>query len=139
MAFAGINWIAIIAAAMAGFMFGALWYSLLAQAWMKAAGLTEADVKRDDAPALRKNLPFLLAALAQFAMAFTMAGLMAHMVVDVKHGLITAGIIWAGFVLPALLMNYSFQNRPLALSVIDAGHWLGVLMIIGAVIGVFGV
>ena len=139
MAFAGINWVAVFLAAGAGFMFGAVWYSVLAQAWMKAADLTETEVKQEGAPVFRKNLPFLLAALGQFAMAFTMAGLMAHLVVDLKHGLITAGIIWAGFVLPALLVNHSFQNRPFALSLIDAGHWLGVLLIIGAVIGASGV
>jgi len=32
-----------------------------------------------------------------------------------------------------------FAMRRLMLTVIDAGHWLGVLVLIGAVIGVFGV
>lgn len=139
MTFEGMNWLAVFAAAAGGFFFGAIWYSILAAPWMKAAGLSQEDVSREGAGAFKKYLPFLLAGLGQFAMAFTMAGLMAHMVMDIKHGLITAGIIWAGFVLPALVVNYSFQGRPLHLILIDGGHWLGVLLIIGTIIGAMGV
>jgi hypothetical protein len=35
-------------------------------------------------------------------------------------------------------VNYAFGNRKLALSLIDGGHWLAVLLIMGAVIGAFG-
>lgn len=141
MVFAGLNWLAIFAAGGAAFGFGALWYGLLGTAWMKAAGLSEEDVKGNQAGAGQKPtpLPFILAALASLFMAITMAGFMAHMVVDVRHGLITAGLVWAGFILPAILVNYSFQMRPFTLTVIDAGHWLGVLLLIGAVIGYMGV
>jgi hypothetical protein len=35
-------------------------------------------------------------------------------------------------------VNNAFTGRSLMLTVIDAGHWLGVLVIIGAVIGGLG-
>lgn len=137
MAFAGLNWLAIFVAAAGGFIFGGLWYGLLGRPWMTAAGLSEQDVKGDGS--LYSKLPYLYAIAANLVMAFTMAGLMAHMVVDLKHGLISAGFIWGGFILPALLVNYGFQMRPFRLTLIDAGHWLGVLMIISAIIGAMGV
>lgn len=137
MPFAGLNWIAILLAAGAGFAFGAIWYMILARPWMAAAGMTEEDVQGDGS--LASKMPFLYGAIANLAMAFTMAGLMAHMVVDLRHGLITALFIWGGFILPTILVNYGFQRRPFRLTLIDAGHWLGVLLVIAAVIGLFGV
>lgn len=137
MAFAGLNWTAILLAAAAGFIFGGVWYGLLGRPWMMAAGLSERDVKGDGS--LYSKLPYLYAIIANLVIAFTMAGLMAHMVVDLRHGLITAGFIWGGFILPCLLVNYGFQMRPFRLTLIDAGHWLGVLLIISAVIGFMGV
>lgn len=137
MAFAGLNWTAILIAAAAGFIFGGVWYGVLGRQWMAAAGISEEDVKGDGS--LGAKLPYLYAIIANLVIAFTMAGLMAHMVVDLRHGLITAGFIWGGFILPTLLVNYGFQMRPLRLTLIDAGHWLGVLMVISAIIGVMGV
>jgi hypothetical protein len=137
MNFAGLNWIAIIVAAFGGYAFGAIWYMVLSKPWMAAVGMSEADVKGDGS--LGSKLPFLYAIIANLIMAFTMAGLMAHMVVDLRHGLITAGFIWGGFLFPVLLVNYGFQGRPFRLTLIDAGHWLGVLLVIAAVIGSFGV
>lgn len=134
MNFAGLNWMAIFIAALLGFGFGAVWYGVLGKLWMKAAGLTQEAVKANPSP-----LPFIWAALANLVMAFTMAGLMAHMVVDLRHGMITAAFIWGGFLFPSLLVNYAFQMRPINLTLIDAGHWLGVLLVISAVIGYMGV
>ena len=37
MAFSGVNYIAVLVAAAAGFAFGAVWYSALARRWMAAA------------------------------------------------------------------------------------------------------
>jgi len=144
MVFAGLNWLAIFTAGGTAFGFGALWYGLLGKAWMRAAGLSEDDIKGSIDTQTRERqkpapLPFILAALASLFMAITMAGLMAHMVMDVQHGLITAVIVWAGFILPAILVNYSFQMRPFTLTLIDAGHWLGVLLLIGMIIGYMGV
>lgn len=139
MTFAGLNWIAIFIAAAAGFGFGAIWYGLFGKAWMKAADISEEDVKGTDGGKKPSPLPFVFAIAANLIMAFTLAGFMGHMVIDVSHGLITAGLIWFGFVLTTIIVNYSFQMRPFSLSVIDAGHWLGVLLIMGCIIGYVGV
>jgi hypothetical protein len=34
--------------------------------------------------------------------------------------------------------NYTFQSRKVMLTVIDAGYWLAVLVIMGAILGAFG-
>ena len=39
----------------------------------------------------------------------------------------------------AIAVNHSFQMRLGTLTLIDGGHWLGVLLIQGALIGLVGV
>jgi hypothetical protein len=63
------------------------------------------------------------------------AGLPASM----RNGMITAGFIWLGFVMTTLVVNHQYQMQRTSLTVIDGLHWLGVLLIQGLVIGLFGV
>ncbi|MFL5090770.1 MAG: DUF1761 family protein [Xanthobacteraceae bacterium] len=47
--------------------------------------------------------------------------------------------MWLGFVVTTLAVNYAFGGRGIKLAGIDAGHWLVVLLVEGAVIGAMGV
>lgn len=134
MELAGINILTVLIAGVASFIFGGFWYGVLAKPWQKAAGLLEEEIKGRTSP-----LPIIYAALANLFMAFIMARLLAHLGVDLLDGLIFALFIWGGFILPSLFVNYSFQKRPFTLTLIDAGHWLGVLLIISYIIGLMGV
>ena len=138
MSFAGMNYVAILLSAIAGFAFGALWYGVLGKVWMQAAGIDCKKANKEGGSAKQSYLPFFLAALANLMIAFMMAGMMGHFAVDVKHGLITASLVWIVFILPTIAVNYAFQMRPFRLTLIDSGHWLGVLVVIGVVIGLMG-
>ena len=54
-------------------------------------------------------------------------------------GLISALVVYLGFVLTTLVTNHGFQGNKPSLTLIDGLHWLGVLLIQGLVIGLFGV
>ena len=78
-------------------------------------------------------------ASALFVMAWMLAGLMGHLGnVTVRGGLITALFVWAGFVLTTTGVNQPFDGTKPSLTMIDGGHWLAVLLLMGAVIGAFG-
>lgn len=139
MDFAGQSMIAILVAAVIGFFIGGIWYGILGNAWMKAASIDPADMVDEQGKKKMPVVPMVLAALANLVLAITLSGLMGHMVVDVRHGLITAAFVALGFILPTLLVNYSFQGRPFKLTLIDTGHWLLVLLAMGAIIGFIGV
>jgi hypothetical protein len=69
-----------------------------------------------------------------------LAGVIGHMgTVTIRNGVISGAFCWLGFVVTTLAVNYAFGGRNPMLTLIDGGHWLGVLLIIGAVIGAFGV
>ncbi len=140
MDFAGFSYLAIIAAAAAGYLFGAVYYSLLAKAWLAALGKTEEEIKGPDGK--MSPMPFVLSAIAALVMAFVLAGTIGHLgegQVTLRNGIITGAIVWTGFVVTTIWVNHAYQGASIRLTMIDAGHWLGVLLIQGSIIGLMGV
>ena len=75
-------------------------------------------------------------------MAWVLAGTLGHLgpgQVTLKNGIISALFLWLGFVVTTVFVNNAYPGRKYALSVIDGIHWLGVLVIQGAIIGGMGV
>ena len=137
MTFAGINYLAIVIAAAAAFVFGGIYYHLLAETWMKAIGFSKKNM-----PKKMSSTPLIITFIAELIMAWVLAGLIGHLgpgQVTVINGIVSAAFVWLGFVVTTLVVNNAFGMRKLALSVIDAAHWLVVLAIMGAIIGAFGV
>lgn len=138
MIFAGLNLLAVVLAAAASFLFGGVWYGALSKPWLTSLGKSEAELKASIAPI---TVLLLLTLLAEFVMAWVLANLVGHLgpgQVTVSNGLIAGGFCWLGFVGPTLAINNGYQGSSLTLTLIDAGHWLGVLLIQGAVIGWMG-
>ncbi|RMF07493.1 MAG: DUF1761 domain-containing protein [Alphaproteobacteria bacterium] len=136
MEFAGVNYVAILIAAVAGFLIGWPWYRAFGRAWAQAAGL---DPETAAEPGPR---PFLILALSQLLMAGMLAGVIGHLgkgQVTLLNGVISGAFIWVGFVATTLATNYAFQRRPAALALIDGGYYLAVLIVQGAIIGALGV
>jgi hypothetical protein len=136
MVFAGTNYLAIAVAAVAGFLFGALWYNFFSKPWLAAIGRTKEELQAKFSPA-----PFVIAFVATLVMAVVLAGILGHLgpgQVTWRNGVISAAFCWLGFVATTLLVNHAFQRRPFALTLIDGGHWLGVLLLQGLIIGLFG-
>lgn len=138
MSFSGFNATAVILAAIASFLFGGVWYGALSQKWLAALGRTEAELK-----ASGRSMPalFAMTIMAQLVMATVLAGVLGHMgagQVTVSNGLITGFLVWLGFVATTLVVNHGYQSSSWSLTAIDGGHWLGVLLIQGLVIGWLG-
>lgn len=134
MDFSTINWLAVIVAAVAAWLFGALWYTALSGPWRTAARI-------DPATASKSILPFVFSFIALIIMA-TVASLLLGALTGgepvLVAGLVFGFVFWLGFVLTTLATNQRYQGFGWTLTIIDLGHWLGVLLIIGAVLGWFG-
>ncbi len=141
MAFAGINFLAILVAAAASWILGGIWYWAFANPWMAAVGTTRERV--DTAKELPgASLPFVFAFAACVIMAWVLAGLVGHLgpgQVTVRNGVISGAFCWLGFVFTTMLVNNSFAMRSRRLLLIDGGYWLLALMLMGAIIGAIGV
>lgn len=137
MTFAGINYLAVLVAAIGSFVFGAVWYSTLSKPWMAAARVTKEDISMEG---FAGKVPFIVAGVCQLVIAFFLAGVMGHLSrIDIMGGLTTAFFLWLGFVVTTMAVNHRFQNFGWNLTVIDCGHWLGGMLIQGLIIGAFGV
>ena len=75
-------------------------------------------------------------------MAWMLAGVLVHLgpriPLTIRSGIITGAFCWFGFVITTMLVNNSFARREWRLLWIDGGHWLIVLVLMGAVIGAIG-
>ncbi|MBW8910218.1 MAG: DUF1761 domain-containing protein [Mesorhizobium sp.] len=134
MDFSVVNWLAVIVAAVVAWLFGAVWYMALSKPWMKAAKIDPANKKPSIAP-------FIISFVAEVVMAFVLTlvvGAMTGGEPNPLAGVIFGFVLWLGFVATTITANHRYQGFGWDLTLLDAGHWLGVLLIIGAVIGWFG-
>lgn len=122
-----INYMAVLAAAVAQMLLGGLWYSplLFAKPWAKLLGLKESDLKKDGM-GLKYGLTFVFA--------FIMAYVLAHFLQlagasTVAEGLTVAFWSWLGFSLATFAPGYIFLGKPWKLLAIDNGfHFVGILI-----------
>ena len=139
MTFAGINHLAVLVAAIVSWIFGAVWYGALGKQWMAALGKTKEELMPGGQP---NPVTFIVSFIAQLIMAEMLAGLIGHLgpgQFTVKNAVISALFVWFGFVLTVLVTNHGFQKAKRELTVIDGGHWLGVMVLQALVLGIFGV
>lgn len=141
MAYLGVNPLAVVLAAFASYLFGGAWHMALARPWLAASEFSPDQRARIEAGGARSPAPFLVSLAAQLLMAYMFASLQGHLgaqALTVRGGLLSGFFLWLGFVATTLATNYSLGMRRFALILIDGGHWLGVLLIQGAVIGLVG-
>jgi hypothetical protein len=138
MTFSGVNYLAIVIAAIVAWLAGAGWYMALGRTWTAALGWTpeRAQAARSEPSAYR---PFVYTFVAELIMAWTLAGLLGHIgPLSLRSGVISAALCWLGLVMTTMLTNNSFARRDWRLLWIDGGHWLLVLLLMGAIIGGMG-
>ena len=127
---------AIPIAAIASWLAGACWYGIFGDRWMAALDKTRADLV---GPSGKPSpLPFAFSFLAELVMATVLAILIGRLgAVSAAGGLGVGILAWVGFVATALGVNHAYSGAKPALSLIDGGHWLLVLLIQGFIIGAF--
>ena len=135
--FSHVNWLAVLVAAVAYFMLGALWYTRIGfgTQWIKAAGI---DMNREDAKKGAGGIMFLTLVLefvicsAIAVLAYRLA-LIGGVMSGIKLGL-TTGL---GIIVPAILVGYLYQRKIKTLGAIDAGYHLCGNIIAGIIICVW--
>lgn len=154
-----INFLAILAAAVSALVVGFIWYSpkVFGNAWMKAAGMTEEQVKGGNMAKI-----FGLALLFAFLLAFSMQFLTIHQTgamgmiggdVDnalpsftafmddygnafrtFKHGALHGTIAGIFIALPIIGTNALFERKSAKYIFINSGYWIVTLAIMGSIV-----
>jgi hypothetical protein len=121
---------AILAAALAAWVFGAIWYGVLGRAWMAAQGWSAAEIDERRKVGQMPLKPMVLSFICELIMALVLSWLLAGLGVVEWHSALETGLV-LGFGLMALptAVNNVFPGRKPMLSVIDGAHWIIVAMI----------
>jgi hypothetical protein len=118
-----INWLAVLVAAVAYFMLGAIWYSkaLFAPKWAKLVGLDmNSDSNKKGLGAMMMG-SFILILVTCIAQAFLVVRMDLFVLTSgLKLGLIT-GLCFAT---TAVSISFIYEKRPTALYFIDCGYHL---------------
>ena len=119
----------VLAGAAAFFAVGALWYGVLfSKPWQRAAGLSNSQ--------LREGNMALIFALT-FAFEMLIAIVLWHLLARTDPRPFVVMMMAVGFavgvMIPAIGINYLHLRKPLALFLIDAGHFLVGMTAMGAV------
>lgn len=124
-----VNWLAVIVAALSGFMLGGLWYGpLFGKAWMAASGMTEERARAAN-PLRVYGLTLVLNIVAAVSLAmFIGAG-------DLGFGLFAGFMTGLTFVSVGLGITYLFEQKPLQLWLINAGYQTLFFTVMGAILG----
>lgn len=131
-----VNWIAVVLAAVASMALGMGWYMGLSKQWVAATGKKAEDLMGSGG----STAPFIFAAVCQLIMAYFIAMLTRALMEGTSvTGAIIVGVhMWFGFILTAMVLNHRYQNMSWNLTLIDGGYLLGVVIVQGLVIGLFG-
>lgn len=132
-AFASLNWIAIIVAAVSAFILGGLWYSpvMFAKRWMKESGVTEESARNSNL--IRTfGFSFILALVASFFLALFIGN-----DTGAAYGALAGFMAGLGWVFTFMGISYLFEARTLTHFLINAGYSVISLTIMGFIIGVW--
>lgn len=126
----------VIVAAIGAFALGSVWYMVLAEEWMVAAGVPRGE---DGRP---KGGMSIRVFAAGFVMQLLVAGMMRHVfetgaIDSVGKAVVTGAGIGLFFITPWIALNNLYAMRPLKLTVIDGGYATLACAVIGFVLALF--
>ena len=125
-----VNLISVVIASVADMAVGFAWYSDVAfgKRWKKLT-----DVKMDGAGMGKTfGITFLVTLISAYVLSIFMHYAGAYgLILGAKTGLWA----WLGFVMPVQLSTHLFTKKPFELFLVDSGHHLVALLVMGAVLG----
>jgi hypothetical protein len=133
-----VNWLALLAAAIAATVLGFLWYSpvLFGNTWMKLMGWTKASMDREKMKDMQKT--YVVSFVGAIVMAFVMSKFLNSMgEPGLTGGVMVAFWAWLGFVAPVQLTEVLFGGKKLELYAINTGYQLASLVVIAMVLSLW--
>lgn len=123
---------AVIAAAVAGFVVGGLWYGpLFGKIWQAETGVTDEKARAGNLPLLFGSV-FLLNLFAAYILGHVLA---TYGNPPVATSMMISGGVGLGFIATAIGVNYLFSQKSVRLFIIDASYWTLIYTVMGAIFG----
>ncbi len=133
-AFGSVNYWAVLVAAIASFPVGFAWFArgTLGLPWARMAGVPEENLGNPN------PIVFVGVFIGSFVAAHLIAALMGVLAITSAGGGALLGMILGIAIrLPSHLLHDGFEGRPFGLTLINGGHDIVQLSVIGLVLGLF--
>ena len=126
-----LNWWAILAAVVANFAIGGLWYSpaLFVHPWMRMAGVDLKVFQAGFGRAIAVDVVSSIVIAMVLAVCLHVGG--GHSLVS---GLHAAFLLWLGFNATILIASVTYEHRPFAFFAINAGYRLVSMLAMAAIL-----
>ena len=138
MATIDINYVGVLVAAIVGYAIGAFWYSptLFGERWLKLMDFgwkKTAEMKKTVARG------YVVTFIAMLLMSYVLA----HFVDYAGAGTFALGMvagfwIWLGFFVTTMIGSVFWEGKPFELYLINIGHYLVALLLMGGILAVWG-
>jgi hypothetical protein len=129
-AFAAVNWLAVLVAAVSTFVLGGLWYGpLFGKTWLAVTGIPEERLREGNQGVIF-GVSFVLELIAAVLLAMFL-GPESTLAFGIFAGL-SVGLGWVG---TSLGVTYLFERRPLGHWGVNAGYQTVAFLIMGAILG----
>jgi len=126
------NYVAVLVAAIAYWLLGALWFAVLfSRPWMALENITP-----QQAGGMNPIAPYIISFILNLVIAFVLAQLCAWRNANTAaRGAALGILIWIGFVGPVTYTTYMYEMRPKQLFAINEFYPLVGLCLMGAILG----
>jgi len=126
-----INWLAVIAASLTGFVIGGIWYGpLFGKAWMKETGTTEEDIKESNM-AKTYGITWVLTLIIAVNLGFFFNDPSIAAAEGALYGFFTG----FGFIAMGIAVNALFEGKSIKYILINGGYWTVMVTLMGLIIG----
>ena len=135
MHFPQVHYLAVLAAGLAIFVLGGLWYSpaLFAKRWMSLQGVTEEELKAKSQGSM--PLLYVQAFISGLVIAWAMAVMLNHFVdLTLLRAALVGVLCWVGFAAATSYASAIFSQKPKLLWLIDSGFNLVSFVIAGIIL-----
>ena len=125
-----VNYIAVVVAAVAHFLLGAVWFTVLQKPWLEAIGKTMDQLTGSPA------LGYVVAFVSNLIIAWVLARMIiATGRAGLAGGVAMAAILWLGFTATTMGTAFVFEGRSLEAFAVIAGYPLVGMLVMGAILG----
>lgn len=131
----GINYLAVVVAAVAAFVVSTVWYIVFGKEVMKLRG-----AKPDAMADMEKPQPWkiLVEIVRSLVVAYVLGRFVVLLGVVEWRGAVQLGVwVWIGFPITLLVGSVIWENTPWKLAAIHAGDWLVKILFIVVILGVW--
>ncbi len=135
--FSHLNWLAILAAGVAYFLLGAIWYSFIFKnAWIKSSGVNVNDPNMKKGMAQTMLASLILMIVASLGIALFMSKIPTGetpWMTGAKVGLL-AGVCFSA---TGICISYLYEKRPWMLHIINSGYNVAGCVIAGIILAIW--